>query len=87
MDKTICVQGTLIIDVDARFLNCTFMMHPGSTIHVANFTLFKATSTKFNRCGLFNEMYNGMITTWGSQLDFNNLWILEEILEFILLMY
>lgn len=72
VDKTICVQGTLIIDVDARFLNCTFMMHPGSTIHVANFILFKAASTNFKRCGLINEMWNGIITTWGSQLDFNN---------------
>lgn len=71
VNKTICVQGELIIDIDARFLDCDFIMHPGSSISVSNLKLFKATNTEFKRCGLYNQMWNGITFTWGSELDFN----------------
>ncbi len=71
-----CINGRLNIDVDASFNLCYFYMSPGSSIHVTSGSLFKASATKFYRCG--SSMWNG-ITADDGELDFNHNWIYDAV--------
>jgi hypothetical protein len=74
--QTICVDGRLYIDVDARFNLCNFFMKPGSSIWVIDGSLFKASGTHFYRCG--TSMWEG-ITADDGIIDFNHNWIYDAI--------
>lgn len=70
VDKIICIKGTLIIDVDIKFLNCRFKMFKNSSIYISNNNKFNSSHCTYEACESF--MWNGIIGTWGSVLEFNN---------------
>ena len=67
VDKLICVQGSLEMDVSRNFLNCFFYMDADSKIFVSNFATFKSLSSKFIKCS--NTMWDGIEVVNGS-IDF-----------------
>jgi hypothetical protein len=69
VDKWICVKGRLYMDVDIKFVNCHFKMYKNSEIYVTNDTKFNSSHCSYEVCE--NSMWNGIIGTWGSILEFN----------------